>query len=210
MKVTGGIEENGIIVGNSFDKYGSRNFLIKRIMGGYKHSIQQLVSICEPARIFEIGCGEGHWVISFKKKGFNIKGCDISEYSLRLAKENALNEGVSTELFIKKDIYSLDKDLIHVDLVMCCEVLEHLEEPERSLQILQENIEKYLLVSVPREPIWRMLNMLRGSYLGCLGNTPGHVQHWSKKQFIQLIEKYFTIIEVSTPLPWTMILCRKR
>ena len=38
-----------------------------------------------------------------------------------------------------------------------------------------------LLVSVPREPLWRGLNMARGAYMRDLGNTPGHVNHWSKR-----------------------------
>ena len=39
----------------------------------------------------------------------------------------------------------------------------------------------HLLVSVPREPLWRALNVARGAYLRELGNTPGHVNHWSKR-----------------------------
>ena len=36
---------------------------------------------------------------------------------------------------------------------------------------------------MPREPLWRGLNMARGAYLKDLGNTPGHVNHWSKRSF---------------------------
>ena len=54
------------------------------------------------------------------------------------------------------------------------------------------------------------LNLARGKYIKDLGNTPGHLQHWSKKSFITLVEKYFTVIEVKSPLPWTMLLCRQR
>jgi hypothetical protein len=69
---------------------------------------------------------------------------------------------------------------------------------------------KDLILSVPNEPIWHILNMLRGKYLSALGNTPGHYQHWSKNQFIKFVSKYAEIIEVKTPLPWTLIHCRPK
>ncbi|AMP03321.1 methyltransferase -containing domain protein [Collimonas pratensis] len=43
-----------------------------------------------------------------------------------------------------------------------------------------------------------------------MGNTPGHINHWSTRGFIQLISKYFDVIEVKSPLPWTMLLCQPR
>ena len=66
----------------------------------------------------------------------------------------------------------------------------------------------HLLVSVPREPLWRGLNMARGAYLRDLGNTPGHVNHWSKRAFVSLLSRYGTVEEVRSPFPWTMLLVR--
>ena len=61
---------------------------------------------------------------------------------------------------------------------------------------------------MPREPIWRLLNLARGKYVAELGNTPGHVQHWSSAAFLRLVRRYFEVLAVRTPLPWTMALCR--
>ncbi len=48
----------------------------------------------------------------------------------------------------------------------------------------------HLLVSVPREPLWRGLNMARGAYIKDLGNTPGHLNHWSRKAFVELLGRH--------------------
>ena len=64
------------------------------------------------------------------------------------------------------------------------------------------------LVSVPREPIWRAVNMARGAYLKDLGNTPGHLNHWSKRGFVQLLSRYGNVVEARSPFPWTMLLVR--
>ena len=65
-----------------------------------------------------------------------------------------------------------------------------------------------ILVSVPREPIWRILNMARGAYIKDLGNTPGHLNHWSKRSFVQMLKGYGRVDAVLTPFPWTMVLLR--
>jgi hypothetical protein len=67
-----------------------------------------------------------------------------------------------------------------------------------------------LILSVPNEPIWHLLNMARGKYLTALGNTPGHFQHWSRSQFVAFVLQYATIVDVQTPLPWTLVHCRPK
>ena len=67
----------------------------------------------------------------------------------------------------------------------------------------------HLLVSVPREPLWRGLNMARGAYLKDLGNTPGHLNHWSKRAFVELLGRHGEVVEARSPFPWTMLLVRR-
>ena len=88
------------------------------------------------------------------------------------------------------------------------EVLEHVPEPETTLGEMARVARRWLLVSVPREPLWRGLNMARGAYWGALGNTPGHLNHWSKRGFVELLGRYGTVEEARSPFPWTMLLVR--
>ena len=67
-----------------------------------------------------------------------------------------------------------------------------------------------LVLSVPREPIWRVANMARGKYIGALGNTPGHIQHWSRRSFAELVGSQFDVVGVRSPFPWTMVAARSR
>ncbi len=73
------------------------------------------------------------------------------------------------------------------DLVTAIEVLEHVPDPVHTLAEMARCAERHLLVSVPREPLWRMLNMARGAYWRELGNTPGHLNHWSRRSFVRLL-----------------------
>lgn len=95
-------------------------------------------------------------------------------------------------------------------MLICCEVLEHVPDPERGVRIIAECTNEYFIVSVPREPLWCILNMARGKYWKSFGNTPGHINHWTKHGFVKMVSKYADVVKVASPLPWTMILARKR
>jgi len=96
------------------------------------------------------------------------------------------------------------------DLVVAIEVFEHFADPDRALAELVRVGTDELIASVPLEPIWRVGNMVRGRYLGDLGNTPGHVNHWSRRGFSRFVAQRWDVTEVACPLPWTMVRARSR
>jgi 2-polyprenyl-3-methyl-5-hydroxy-6-metoxy-1,4-benzoquinol methylase len=96
------------------------------------------------------------------------------------------------------------------ELVAATEVLEHVTDPERALAEMTRAAGRHLLVSVPHEPLWRALNMARGAYLRQLGNTPGHLNHWTQRSFVSLLGRYGEVVEVRSPFPWTMLLVTVR
>ncbi len=105
----------------------------------------------------------------------------------------------------RESIYHFEREPHSVDLIFVLEVLEHLEDPDAALAELQRVTARHVILSVPREPIWRILNMARGSYLCDFGNTPGHLNHWSTRSFVATVNRYFVVRAVRTPLPWTIV-----
>jgi 2-polyprenyl-3-methyl-5-hydroxy-6-metoxy-1,4-benzoquinol methylase len=143
------------------------------------------------------------------RRGFRVRGSDLSPSAIAIARRRAADLGLPVS-FRLADLYALTPEPDGAALVVCCEVLEHLDDPARALSVLAGLAHSYLIVSVPREPLWRVLNMARGRYWRALGNTPGHLQHWSTRSFLALLERQVEVLEVRTPLPWTMALCRRR
>jgi ubiquinone/menaquinone biosynthesis C-methylase UbiE len=94
------------------------------------------------------------------------------------------------------------------DLVLACEVFEHLDDPATALEEASRVARRFVLISVPWEPVWRILNMARGKYLSHWGNTPGHVQHFSRNAIRSLVRRRCEIVAERRPLPWTMLLCQ--
>lgn len=210
MKVSGGMTEAGIVVGNTYDKYGTRNPIARRLMRGFEDSVCELVARVGPKTIHEIGCGEGYWVLRWSRLGLAVRGSDFSSKTIELARANAATEGLNGISFETRSVYDLQSGRDSADLVVCMEVLEHLDRPEEGLEALRRIVTGHLILSVPREPIWRALNMARGKYLTHWGNTPGHLQHWSRRAFVLWVQQAFEVLAVRSPLPWTMVLCRPR
>jgi len=210
VKMSEGLKENGIVVGNAYDKYGSSNPIERWLMQGYVSAMTELVDKVKPVSIHEVGCGEGYWTLKWLEQGIVVRGSDFSGAVIELAQANALSRKLPLTAFKVCGIYDLNPEVDAANLVVCCEVLEHLESPDDGLQALQAVAKPYLIISVPREPLWRVMNMARGKYWTNWGNTPGHVQRWSKRQFLALVSRYFEVLEVRSPIPWTILLCRHR
>ena len=207
IKIAGGIEESGIAIGNTYDKYSASNPIVKWIMKGFEGTLSEFVAKASPESIHEIGCGEGYWVLRWNDQGLSSRGSDFSISVIEIARTNAESCGFPPSIFKVASIYDLDTAKDTADLIVCCEVIEHLEHPEAGLKALQRVARKYLILSVPQEPLWCALNLARGKYIRRLGNTPGHIQHWTRKGFFELVSQYFDVIEARSPLPWTMLLC---
>ncbi|MCW8839651.1 MAG: class I SAM-dependent methyltransferase [Gammaproteobacteria bacterium] len=195
--------------GNYYDKYASKHPLERLVMANFIANLQRLVANVRVEEIHEVGCGEGNLSLMLARQGYRTRGSDLSEGVVAQARARGEAEGLPVS-FKVAGIENLTAPEDRAELVLCCEVLEHLVDPAAALDTLKALAAPYLLTSVPREPLWRILNMARGRYWQDLGNTPGHLQHWSASGFLRMLEKYFTIVEVARPLPWTMVLCRSK
>jgi ubiquinone/menaquinone biosynthesis C-methylase UbiE len=96
------------------------------------------------------------------------------------------------------------------DLVLCNEVLEHLRKPEIALRELRRVTRAYVLLSVPHEPWFRLLNALRGKHLWAWGNDPEHIQNWTGRQFVDFVVRDFVVVKQASAFPWLLLLCRKK
>jgi 2-polyprenyl-3-methyl-5-hydroxy-6-metoxy-1,4-benzoquinol methylase len=203
------IVEQGIVAGNAYDKYGTRNPLARAMMDNFLSTFRELIHRTGAAAVHEVGCGEGHLAVLLAREGLKVRASDFSQQVVAQARQNVLAAGVEAAIEVKS-IYDLRAPEAASELIVCCEVLEHLPDPGRALEILAALARPHLIVSVPREPVWRILNMCRGKYLGQWGNTPGHLNHWSRRTFLHFIRQRLEVVECRSPFPWTMLWCKNR
>jgi 2-polyprenyl-3-methyl-5-hydroxy-6-metoxy-1,4-benzoquinol methylase len=193
--------------GNTFDKYGSQNPVVRRLMSGFHGTLDELWARAAPSSVLDVGCGEGVLTVQWAERlgDRRVVGIDLDDPKLRA--EWAKRERPNLE-FRAEEATRLSFADGEFDLAAAIEVLEHVPDPEATLAEMARVARGHLLVSVPREPLWRGLNMARGAYWRELGNTPGHVNHWSKRGFVSLLSRYGAVEEARSPFPWTMLLVR--
>lgn len=193
--------------GNTYDKYGSTNPVVQRLMGGFERTLDELFTAASPQSVLDLGCGEGVLTAQWAERldGGRVVGIDLEDE--KLAAEWATRRRANLE-FTTVEGRELPFAAGEFDLVAAIEALEHIEDPERTVAEMARVARRHLLVSVPHEPMWRMLNVARGAYVRDLGNTPGHVNHWSRRGFAKLLGRYGEVIETRSPFPWTMLLVR--
>jgi SAM-dependent methyltransferase len=208
--VSGGavtLSREGIVTGNTYDKYGSSNPAVRRMMAGFERSLGELFALADPRSLLDVGCGEGvlvqRWARQLPDK--RVVGIDLEEESIQAC---LVEHGAPNLEYIVMRAENLPFADGEFDVACAIEVLEHVPDPEHTLSEMARCAERHLLVSVPREPLWRGMNMARGAYWGELGNTPGHLNHWSQRAFVALLSSYGQVVELRAPFPWTMLLVR--
>lgn len=198
-------DAEGTVTGNTYDKYGSTNPVVRRLMAGFERTLGELFEQAAPQSLLDVGCGEGvlthKWAQHLAPR--RVVGIDLEDAPIQAewAKRQAPN--LEYRIMKAENLPFADGEF---DVATAIEVLEHVPDPAHTVAEMARVASGHLLVSVPREPLWRALNMARGAYLKDLGNTPGHVNHWSKRSFVSLLSQHGEVVEARSPFPWTMLL----
>ena len=203
----GSVAAEAVPTGNTFDKYGSANPVVRRLMSGFHGALDDLWERAAPRSVLDVGCGEGVLTREWAERlgDGRIVGIDLDDEKLRSEWAARARPNLEFRAVEATRLPFADGEF---DMATAIEVLEHVPEPEATLAEMARVAERRLLVSVPREPLWRALNVARGAYWRSLGNTPGHVNHWSRRSFVEMLSRHGTLEEARSPFPWTMLLVR--
>ena len=190
---------------------------IKRLEIITKTLTEQLPS---DAAILDVGCGNGIISRGIGSKGFNVLGIDVSAKAVEKARELNRLPNVKFEVISAEQLVSDGKKY---QGVICSEVLEHLNHPEKLLYTLYQSLadDGILIVTVPngdgpRESfitkpviklerkknfVWKLM-MKSKKLFGYSGTTVQsdasdltHVQFFSKKALYKLAsDNHFKIV----------------
>ncbi|SRR6266568_1396647 len=190
----------------NLEKHTTQNPISRFFLSNFRNLLLEQSKQLHPDSILDVGAGEGFILEMFRKNKIakKLEGIEYMDDALTLAKK------LHPQVMIKKgDIYKLPYNSNSFDLIICTEVLEHLEYPKKALAELKRVAKKYLILSVPNEPLFTVQRVLRGKNVLKLGAHPEHIQHWSSGAFEKFVADQLQINDSKTPLPWTMVTAEK-
>jgi 2-polyprenyl-3-methyl-5-hydroxy-6-metoxy-1,4-benzoquinol methylase len=189
-------------------KHESRNPIQRALIDNFHAKAIEMIRRAQPSTILELGCGEGYVLRALADAGIRaeLTGIELDDRAAQLASER-LGERATIE---RRDARELAADGRRFDMVMMLEVLEHIPDPAQMLPILDSLTNGWVLLSVPWEPVFRGLNLMRGKNVTRLGNDPDHVNHWGRLGFAKFVSTRFDIVTSPEVFPWTMVLARSR
>jgi SAM-dependent methyltransferase len=189
-------------------KHESKNPVQRALVGRFKSQVVRMVRQHRPKTLLEVGCGEGYILEALAEAdlGVALSGVDISGSAIEDAQARLGDRAVLERI----DARELARDGQTFDMVLMLEVLEHIERPQEILPILQRLSHQHLILSVPWEPFFRGLNLLRGKHITAWGNDPEHINHWGRRGFLEFVGGQFDVLETPMVFPWTMALATLR
>lgn len=199
------VESEPYVPGSSYDRYHARNPVARAIMHRYLDTAAALVAPLDVQSMMDVGCGEGHFLAHLRsvKPEAHTLGVDLSTQMV-----SGASERYPDIQFRQESAYHLNAEDSSVDLVVAADLLQHVSDPQRALREISRVARKFVLLSVPREPLWRVLNILRLAYLDEWGNPPGHVHHFRRGDFLNMVRGHVRIMSVQYPTPWVVVLAR--
>lgn len=192
---------------DNFRKHTTKSFLQRFLIGRFFDTLIRECAKVKPQTVLDVGCGEGFTLnkLSQNKIGQELVGIDFLDTAIKIGKK------IHPELTLKQGtIYEIPFKDNSFDLVICTEVLEHLDDPQKALAELQRVTKGTCIISVPHEPFFMAANFLRGKNISRWGNDIEHINHWSRNGIRNLINKYLSVTSVKNPFPWTIVIAKKK
>lgn len=195
---------------DNYRKHTHKNPIQRLLLRNFFRNLLSLISKKQVNSILDVGCGEGFTLNRLKEQGIGkeLEGIEYLQTAIDLGKEMYPDIKIT-----KGSIYRLPYKDNSFDLVLCTEVLEHLENPGNALKELVRVSRKYLVISVPNEPFFMFAQLARGKNWSRFGNDVEHINHWTMYGFPKFVKRNagtgIKILAKRYPFAWTMLFLEK-
>jgi len=147
-----------------------------------------IAEFIKPGNVLDLGCGNGLISLKYAYDGRKVLGIDLGYLAVEYC-NNFLKRYYLTNSEYKQGIIEEFKSKEKFDNIFLCEVIEHVEDPEKILDVAETHLKKdgIIFITTPE-------------YYGPFGkNNPGdidgeHLRVYKDKEFKKIIEKRGKII----------------
>ncbi|GHE71185.1 methyltransferase domain-containing protein [Streptomyces lavendulocolor] len=165
----------------------------------------------EPARVLDVGCGDGEMVLRLAAAGHHVTGAEVSAEMLGRAKEKLAAAGVADRVrLVEGDIYDLPFDGEVFDAVVCHGVVMYLPDSAEPVRNLARLVAAGGLLSILTKNALAVgvREALRGEYDSALAqiesgqaSSMGHLGYVTRGDTPEYLDQLARDNGLS-PLPW--------
>jgi len=174
----------------NYDKFHAAPKLQKKIISSDNYTYRYLIDILEKldlkpnSRVLDYGSGVGTIDFYIASKGFVVDGLEISLKALRISEMSAIKIGVNN----KAKFFNINKKINNkYDLIICSEVIEHVQKYNDLLKKLKTHLKKggYMLITTPsvNAPLYKM------KLLEKFDKEVGHIRRYEPEMLTKEIKK---------------------
>jgi 2-polyprenyl-3-methyl-5-hydroxy-6-metoxy-1,4-benzoquinol methylase len=189
----------------NYVKHTHPNAIFRFFVNRFFRKFHDFFGITNTHSVLEIGCGEG-FVLDFlakRRPSLHLNGIDSDIEAIRFASRIS----ASTIDFVCADGAHLPSADHSFDTVVLSEVLEHVPDPDQLLKEALRVSRRYLLITLPREPYFRMLAKCFEVF--GIAEDPDHVHFWTRREFQDWIRSQARVIRYETQDFYQLALCEK-
>lgn len=143
-------------------------------------------------RIIDVGCGSGYKLMKYffhkDTVGIETEPC-LSFLKSKYPSRVWINSGEPEKSF--------EFSNLSCDILICCDVIEHIINPNNLIEFLSNIDFKYLIISTPDRNILRYMEGYGDKAWQGPPVNPAHVREWTMNEFDNYISKSFNIISKS-------------
>jgi SAM-dependent methyltransferase len=189
-------------------KYRRRSPVRRALIRRFVRRLHALIVESGPVTsVLEVGIGEGFLSGYLSEKMPTVRFCGIDASATALERLRRLFPRIEAHVGDAYDLSGVDGPF---DLVLCAEVLEHLDEPARAVDAIAGLQPRSALITVPHEPFFRLSNLVAGRNVTRLGDDPDHVQHFGRRSLGDLLARRLEVVRLTTSYPWILALTAPR
>lgn len=194
--------------------YWSKNIIERAIWQSKLTVVQQLLETISYQHVLDVGCGDGELLRSIRPES-HYTGIDISPTQIAYIKSHMKtfrHIHTGTISLLRSDAVPLPFPSRSFDLVLACDVLEHVLDPLRLIADIKRVLKPkgFALFSIPNEPLWQIMRVMA---LRWPPRSPDHVSFIESSditnQFQHIVHKTFLPFAIPGINLLTILLVKK-
>jgi 2-polyprenyl-3-methyl-5-hydroxy-6-metoxy-1,4-benzoquinol methylase len=174
-----------------YNLYPRENFISEITLRRYEALLDKFEKYRKTNNLIDVGCGDGLFLVSAKKRNWNVYGTEFTEEALEVCKKKGIE-------MTKSPLDSKHYSSGFFDVITSFEVIEHINTPREELRSFFEILRKGGIVYVTTPNFNSISRNIVGSKWNII-EYPEHLTYYTRSTLRKVFNAFnFSLLEINT------------